>query len=101
MKKIIKTEKEWKKELSPEEYRVLREKGTEIPRSGKYDEFFEKGMYRCKACGAELFDSSRKYDARCGWPSFDEALPGAVEFHEDNTLGTRLDSQDLVDARRG
>ena len=89
MKKIIKTEKEWKKELSPEEYRVLREKGTEIPFSGKYDEFFEKGMYRCKACKAELFDSNRKYDTHCGWPSFDEALPGAVEFHEDNTLGMK------------
>lgn len=89
MDKIIKTEEEWKKELEPEAYHVLREKGTERPFSGQYDKNFEKGMYRCRACGAELFDSSRKYDAGCGWPSFDEALPGAVEFHEDDTLGMR------------
>jgi peptide-methionine (R)-S-oxide reductase len=87
--KIIKTEEEWKGKLTPEEYHVLREKGTEAPFSGKYDAHFEKGMYRCRACGAELFDSSQKYDAGCGWPSFDEALPGAVLFHEDDSLGMR------------
>jgi peptide-methionine (R)-S-oxide reductase len=87
--KILKKEEEWKKELTPEEYHVLREKGTEIPFTGKYDKVFDKGMYTCRACGAQLFASDRKYDAHCGWPSFDQALPGAVEFHEDNTLGMR------------
>ena len=75
--------------MEPEAYHVLREKGTERPFSAKYDKNFEKGMYRCHACGAELFDSSQKYDAGCGWPSFDLALPGAVEFHNDDTLGMR------------
>jgi peptide-methionine (R)-S-oxide reductase len=87
--KIIKTEDEWKKELSKQEYHVLREKGTEIPFSGKYDKVFDTGMYVCKACGAQLFESGRKYDAGCGWPSFDQAIPGAVEFHEDSTLGMK------------
>jgi peptide-methionine (R)-S-oxide reductase len=87
--KIKKTEEEWKKVLTKQQYHVLREKGTEIPFSGKFDKHFDKGMYTCGACGAELFDSSRKYDAGCGWPSFDEALPGAVDFHEDNSLGMR------------
>ena len=89
MDTVIKSEEEWKKELSPEEYHVLREKGTERPFTGVYDKNFETGMYRCKACGAELFDSHRKYDAGCGWPSFDEALPGAVVFHDDDSLGMR------------
>ncbi len=87
MDKINKTEEEWKKELSPDEYRILRQKGTEIPFSGEYDKTFESGMYKCAACGAELFDSTHKYDSGCGWPAFDEAIPGTVEFHEDNTLG--------------
>ena len=87
--KVIKTEEEWKKSLTPEEYHVLREKGTEMPFTGKYDKMFDKGMYVCKACGAQLFASDRKYDAGCGWPSFDQALPGAVVFTEDNTLGMK------------
>ncbi len=89
MSEINKSEEEWKRELSPEEYKILREKGTEAPFTGEYDKFFENGMYRCAACGAELFDSSRKYDSGCGWPAFDEALLGAVKFTEDNTLGMR------------
>jgi peptide-methionine (R)-S-oxide reductase len=89
MDKIIKTEDEWKKDLTPQAYHVLREKGTEIPFSGKYDKAFEQGMYTCGACGNQIFDSGRKYDAHCGWPSFDEAIPGSVEFHEDNTLGMK------------
>ena len=84
---VLKSDSDWKKVLTKEEYHVLREKGTEIPFSGRFDKHFEQGMYTCRACGAELFDSSKKYDAGCGWPSFDLALPGAVVFHEDNTLG--------------
>jgi peptide-methionine (R)-S-oxide reductase len=86
---IEKTEEEWKKELTPEEYRILRQKGTEIPFSGEYDTTFDNGMYKCAACGAELFSSTHKYDSGCGWPAFDESLPGAVNYTEDNTLGMR------------
>ena len=86
---VHKTEAEWKKELTPEQYHVLREKGTEIPWSGEYVKTDDKGMYVCAACGAQLFSSDRKFDAHCGWPSFDEAIPGAVKFHEDNSLGMK------------
>lgn len=82
-----KTEREWKEQLTPEQYHVLREKGTESPYSGEFDAFFEEGTYKCAACGAELFDSDTKFDAHCGWPSFYDAKPGAVKFHEDNSLG--------------
>ena len=67
---IKKTNEEWKKQLTPEQYRVLREKGTERPFSGEYDKFFEAGTYVCAACGNELFFSEHKFDAGCGWPSF-------------------------------
>lgn len=67
---VTKTDEEWKKELTPEQYQVLRDKGTERPHSGEYDEHFEKGYYVCAACGAKLFSSNTKFDAHCGWPSF-------------------------------
>ncbi len=87
--KVKKTEEDWKKELSPEEYKILREKGTEAPFTGEYDSLFDQGMYKCVGCGAELFDSTHKYNSGCGWPAFDQAIPGAVNFTEDNTLGMR------------
>ncbi|MES2690299.1 MAG: peptide-methionine (R)-S-oxide reductase MsrB [Bacteroidota bacterium] len=87
---VNKTEEEWKKELSPEQYRVLREKGTERPFSGKFEEHYEPGVYTCAACGNELFRSDTKFDAGCGWPSFYEALDKTkVIEKEDNTLGMR------------
>ena len=87
MEKLIKTEEEWKKNLSPEEYRVLREKGTEAPFSGEYDHTFLDGTYVCAACGQELFNSENKFDSGCGWPAFDRALPGTVDFTEDFSHG--------------
>ena len=80
-----KPEEYWKQKLRPEQYAVLREKGTEAPGSGKFYKNSEKGMYVCGACGQELFSSDTKYDSDCGWPSFDKSLQGAVEFHEDDS----------------
>ncbi|MBC8047073.1 MAG: peptide-methionine (R)-S-oxide reductase MsrB [Fimbriimonadaceae bacterium] len=72
--KIKRTEEEWKKILTPEQYDVLRKKGTERPFTGKYDTFFEKGMYVCAGCGQELFASGSKFNSGCGWPAFDAPL---------------------------
>jgi peptide-methionine (R)-S-oxide reductase len=68
--KVSKTEQEWREELSPEQYEVLRGKGTERPFSGKYVDAKDDGTYKCAACGTELFDSDTKFDSRTGWPSF-------------------------------
>ena len=65
-----KTEQEWREQLSPEQYRIVREKGTEPAFSGEYWDCHEQGVYRCACCGAELFDSAHKYDSGSGWPSF-------------------------------
>jgi peptide-methionine (R)-S-oxide reductase len=86
--KVDKTESEWEEELTPEQYHVLREKGTELPFTGEYDSTFDPGTYSCAACGTKLFASETKFDAHCGWPSFYDALPGTVELHEDDSLGT-------------
>ena len=88
MPKIEKTEQEWRAELAPEQYRVLREKGTEAPFSAEYDHTFEPGSYRCAGCGAELFDSDAKYDSGCGWPAFSApAGEEAVDEETDTTYG--------------
>lgn len=83
----MKNKDKLKKKLTPEQYRVLVEKGTEAPFSGEYDSVFIPGTYSCAACGAELFDSDKKFDAHCGWPSFYDAKSGAVEFHQDDSHG--------------
>lgn len=84
---IKKTEEQWKQELGLEKYRILRQKGTEFAHSGKYNLHFEKGTYCCGACGEPLFESSSKFNSSCGWPSFDESIPGKVEYIKDNTHG--------------
>lgn len=78
---------QYKDKLSDEQYEVLFQKATEAPFSGEYDTTFEPGEYACAACGTVLFDSDAKFDAHCGWPSFYDAKPGAVIFHEDVSLG--------------
>jgi peptide-methionine (R)-S-oxide reductase len=86
--KVQKTEEQWRRELTPEQYRVLREKGTEAPFSGEYDHVFEPGTYRCAGCGAELFSSDTKYDSGCGWPAFSAAAAGdAVDEELDASYG--------------
>jgi peptide-methionine (R)-S-oxide reductase len=80
-------ESEFKKKLTPEQYHVLRERGTEPPFSGRYVHEDADGTYNCAACGNPLFASNAKFDSGTGWPSFDTALPGAVEYREDNAHG--------------
>jgi peptide-methionine (R)-S-oxide reductase len=88
MSEIEKTEAEWQAELSPEQYRVLRQKGTEAPFSGEYDHTFEPGTYHCAGCGAVLFESDAKYDSGCGWPAFfAPADAGAIDEESDATYG--------------
>jgi peptide-methionine (R)-S-oxide reductase len=87
MKQVPKSENEIKDMLSPEEYHVLREKGTEAPFSGEYVHEKADGTYECKVCGNPLFNSEAKFDSGTGWPSFDEALPGAIQTHADTTHG--------------
>lgn len=85
---VMKTDQEWKKELTPEQYRVTREKGTERPYSGDYYSFTGTGTYVCVCCGAELFASDTKYDAGCGWPSFREPKDIAtVDVRTDTSHG--------------
>jgi peptide-methionine (R)-S-oxide reductase len=90
VEKVKKTEEEWRRELTPEQYHVLREKGTERAFTGKYHATKEPGTYRCAACGAELFTSGTKFDSGTGWPSFYEpADSDAVETEDDNSLFMR------------
>lgn len=74
--KVVKTEEEWKKTLTAEQYHILREKGTDYPGTGKFYLHKEKGMYVCAGCGNELFTSDMKFDSGCGWPSFDREIAG-------------------------
>ena len=100
MEKIEKTEEEWKAELTPERYRILREKGTEAPGTGEYVDTDGKGMYVCAGCGAPLFSSETKYRSGSGWPSFWAAVnPDAIERHEDTSLG--MTRTEIVCARCG
>jgi methionine-R-sulfoxide reductase len=89
-REVEKTEEEWKGILSPEQFRVLREAGTERAFTGEYWDKKDAGTYRCAGCGAELFTSDTKFESGCGWPSFYEALDkDKVEEREDNSFGMR------------
>lgn len=86
--KISKTDAEWRALLTEEEYQVTRHHGTERPFTGKYWNCKDKGIYKCKCCGADLFDADTKYESHCGWPSFYQALSAeAVATEEDNSHG--------------
>jgi peptide-methionine (R)-S-oxide reductase len=86
--KIEKTEEEWRKSLTPEQYHVLREKGTERAFTGKYADAHDPGMYRCAGCGNPLFDADTKYESGSGWPSFYEPVAkDAVETETDSNFG--------------
>lgn len=84
-RKLTMNEPELKKKLTPEQYRILREKGTEAPFTSPLLHIKDKGVFACAACDSQLFSSDAKFDSGCGWPSFDQALPGAVEFHDDDS----------------
>ncbi|WFD03134.1 peptide-methionine (R)-S-oxide reductase [Malassezia obtusa] len=79
--------KEWRAVLSPEQFRVLREKGTERPGTGKYNKHYETGVYTCAGCDAPLYKSATKFDSGCGWPAFFDAIPGAIDRHDDFSFG--------------
>jgi peptide-methionine (R)-S-oxide reductase len=88
MPRIEKSDEDWRRDLTGEQYRILRQKATEAPFTGEYDETFEPGTYRCAGCGAELFDSDAKYDSGCGWPAFSTPAAGdAVEEDTDVSYG--------------
>jgi len=77
----------YKSKLTDEQYDVLFNQATEAPFTGEYDSLFKDGTYACAACGTVLFESGTKFDAHCGWPSFYDAKPGTVDFHEDKSMG--------------
>ncbi len=91
--KVVRSEEEWRAQLNPAEYAVLRQAGTERPWTGEYTETKTEGLYECRACGAELFRSDTKFDSHCGWPSFFSPLAGdSVILREDRALGmTRVE----------
>ena len=88
VEKIIKSDKDWKEELTPAQYRIARQKGTEAAFTGKYWDFFEKGHYDCMACGSRLFESTTKFNSSCGWPSFSAAgSDTTIQYHRDASHG--------------
>ncbi len=84
---VEKSESEWRELLDEKQYHILRQKGTEYPNTGTYNLHFEDGIYTCGACDAPIFKSENKFRSSCGWPSFDEAIPGSVENIRDTTHG--------------
>ena len=93
------SEEDWKNTLTPEQYRILREKGTEMAFTGEYLHEKADGTYACAACGNSLFNSDAKFDSGTGWPSFDQALPGAIETHRDASQG--MERTEITCARCG
>jgi peptide-methionine (R)-S-oxide reductase len=96
---VAKTDAEWRRLLTPEQYHVMREKGTERAFTGKYWKNLDDGTYHCAACGAVLFQSQHKFVSECGWPAFDKPEKGAIEEHHDSTYG--MDRTEVVCAHCG
>jgi len=82
-----KSDEEWRKLLSDEEYRILRQQGTEYPHSGQYNTHYRAGTYNCRGCNQPLYSSDSKFDSGCGWPSYDQSIKGAIEYRKDTSLG--------------
>jgi len=89
MTSVKKSDSEWRATLSPEQFRILRQKGTEAAGTGEYDKHYEAGVYTCAGCGTPLYKSATKFNSGCGWPAFFDAIPGAVSRHEDKTWGMK------------
>ncbi|KAL7236150.1 hypothetical protein ACSBR1_019421 [Camellia fascicularis] len=87
---VQKSDEEWRAILSPEQFRILRKKGTEYPGTGEYDKLFAEGVYTCAGCGTPLYKSTTKFNSGCGWPAFYEGLPGAINRNEDSD-GMRIE----------
>lgn len=87
--KIVKTEAEWKEQLTPEQYHILRQKGTERAFTGEYTDLEDTGEYKCAACGQVLFESGTKFHSGCGWPSFYATQADRIDEHQDNSYGMR------------
>jgi methionine-R-sulfoxide reductase len=96
-----KTEEEWKRTLTPEQYAVLREKGTERPYTGEYNLHFEKGIYKCAGCGYELFTSDQKFESHCGWPSFDNEIGNGDRIKKIKDISLGMVRTEIVCARCG
>ena len=84
---LPKTESDWRAVLSPEQFRVLRQKGTKMAGTGEYNKHYESGVYECAGCRAPLYKSTTKFDSGCGWPAFFDAIPGAISRHDDFSFG--------------
>lgn len=84
---VHKSNEDWKKILTPKEYQIMREKGTESPFSGLYNNHFENGVYICKSCKQELYKSESKFESGCGWPSYESSLPKSIEYIKDSSHG--------------
>lgn len=87
MTHLPKNESEWRAVLSPEQFRVLRQKGTEMAGTGAYNKHYEPGVYECAGCHAPLYKSTTKFNSGCGWPAFFDAIPGAISRHDDFSFG--------------
>jgi peptide-methionine (R)-S-oxide reductase len=96
-----KSDAEWRKTLTPEQYEVLRKKGTESPFTGKYNEHSEKGWYTCAGCGTELFSSEQKFNSHCGWPSFDGELGGGDKIKKVKDFSHGMIRTEIVCAKCG
>ena len=99
---LTKLEKDWRAELSEEEFRILRQKGTELPFSGKYNDHFEEGTYFCRGCGKPLYRSENKFNGHCGWPSYDSAIEGSliqISDHSEGMTRTEIVCANVVTSR--